>query len=73
VKSFETPLVAVNRVAPDRKAAMFQLDVPLEKLSAGYYICQINVIDDAGGAFAFPRLPILLKNVAAPAAASAAQ
>ena len=73
VKSFETPLVAVNQVSPDRKAAVFQLDVPLEKLSPGYYICQVNVIDDAGGAFAFPRLPILLRSVPAPPAAAAAQ
>lgn len=73
VKTFETPLVAVNRVSPDRRAAVFQLDVPLEKLAAGYYICQVNVIDDAGGAFAFPRLPILLKGAPQPTAAAAAQ
>ena len=61
VKVFETPLVEVSNVAPDRRAAVFQLDVPLGKLSPGYYTCQVNVIDDRAGQFSFPRLNLLLK------------
>lgn len=59
VKVFETPLVETNAVAsPDRKAASFQLDVPLSDLKPGWYTCQLSVIDDASGAFAFPRFAV---------------
>ena len=34
-----------------RKAAVFQLDVPLTQLKPGFYTCQVNVIDDAPGQF----------------------
>jgi len=27
----------------------FQFDVPLTQLKPGTYVCQVNVIDDAGG------------------------
>ena len=37
---------------------MFQFDVPLTQLKPGTYICQVNVIDDAGGSFMFPRLAL---------------
>jgi hypothetical protein len=61
VKAYETPLVEAQSLsAPDRKAATFQFEVPLSELRPGWYTCQINVIDDAGGTFAFPRLPILV-------------
>jgi len=44
------------------------LDVPLADLKPGPYVCQLNVIDDAGGSFAFPRFAMLVRppNVAAP-------
>ena len=62
VKSFETPLVEVRELnAPERGAEVFQFDVPLDQLKPGLYTCQINVIDDEGGTFAFPRLPILVR------------
>lgn len=59
VKVFETPLVTADvvNVGP-RDAVAFQFDVPLSGLKPGSYICQVNVIDDAGGAFAFPRLAL---------------
>src|SRR5436309_13158795 len=70
-KVYETPLVEARDVnAPERKAAVFQLDVPLSQLRPGLYTCQINVIDDASGSFSFPRLAILVKapaNAPAPA------
>jgi hypothetical protein len=34
----------------------FQFDVPLTQLKPGTYVCQVNVIDDAGGSFSFPRM-----------------
>jgi len=67
VKAFETPLVEARQLnAPERKAAVFQFDVPLAQLKPGFYTCQINVVDDAGGTFSFPRLPILVREQAAP-------
>jgi VWFA-related protein len=71
VKAFETPLVEARQLnASERKAAVFQFDVPLAQLKPGLYTCQVNVIDDAGGNFSFPRLPILVreKTIGAPAA-----
>ena len=62
IKTFETPLVEARQLnAPERKAAVFQFDVPLAQLKPGLYTCQVNVIDDAGGAFSFPRLTILVR------------
>jgi VWFA-related protein len=65
------PVVASEVNAPDRKAVVFQIDLPLQSLKPGFYTCQVNVIDDVAGNFAFPRWPILVKEPAAsPAAAS---
>jgi len=65
VKAFETPLIEARQLnAPERKAAVFQFDVSLAQLKPGLYTCQINVIDDAGGTFVFPRLPILVREKA---------
>ncbi len=63
VKAYETPLVETQELnSPDRKAAIFQLDVPLTQLKAGFYTCQVNVIDDAAGQFRFPRLALLVRD-----------
>jgi VWFA-related protein len=71
IKAFETPLIEARQLnAPERKAAVFQFDVSLAQLKPGLYTCQINVIDDAGGTFVFPRLPILVREKASVAAAS---
>ena len=73
-KAYETPLVEAREInAPERKATVFQLDVPLAQLRPGLYTCQVNVIDDAGGSFSFPRLAILIRaplNVTATATGS---
>jgi hypothetical protein len=72
LKVYETPLVEARQLnSPERKAAVFQFDVPLAQLRPGLYTCQVNVIDDAGGTFSFPRLPIFVreKQPATPAAA----
>ena len=61
-KAYETPLVRVQELTvPGRKAAVFQLDVPLSDLKPGFYTCQVNVIDDAAGHFVFPRLAMLVR------------
>jgi hypothetical protein len=62
VKAYETPLIEAKSInGADRKAIIFQLDVPLAGLKPGYYTCQVNVIDDAAGHFVFPRLAMLVR------------
>jgi VWFA-related protein len=59
VKVYETPLVEATAINnPGRGAVSFQFDVPLTPLKPGTYVCQVNVIDDAGGSFSFPRLAL---------------
>ena len=61
-RRYETPAVEVRQLAAaDRKAAIFQFSVPASALAPGFYVCQVNVIDDASGAFAFPRLALLVR------------
>jgi len=61
-KAYESSLVELTELnAHERKAAVFQLDVPLTSLKPGFYTCQVNVIDDAGGHFLFPRLALLIR------------
>ena len=62
IKVLETPTVErVALDAPDRKAALFRLEVPAEAFKSGFYTCQVNVIDAAAGRFAFPRLAMLVR------------
>jgi VWFA-related protein len=67
-KVYETPLVQAKAVNVEgRDAVAVELDVPLTGLKPGPYVCQLNVIDDAGGSFAFPRFAVLVREaVAAP-------
>ncbi len=65
-KVYETPLVeATSLNAPERGAVSFQFDVPLSQLKPGTYVCQVNVIDDAGGSFSFPRTALRVQAAAA--------
>jgi len=71
-KIYESKPVVANEVtAPERKAVIFQMDLPLQALKPGLYLCQVNVLDDVAGSFFFPRLPLLIRE-AVPAAASKA-
>jgi VWFA-related protein len=66
-KIYESKPILANEVtAPDRKAVIFQIDLPLQALKPGFYVCQVNVVDDVSGNFAFPRSPILVKEPALP-------
>jgi VWFA-related protein len=61
-KVFESSPIALTELnARERKAGVFQLDLPLASLQPGFYTCQVNVIDDAAGAFLFPRLALLIR------------
>jgi hypothetical protein len=65
-KAYESSLVEMTELnAQERKAAVFQLDVPLTSFRPGFYTCQVNVIDDAGGHFLFPRVALLIRTEAA--------
>jgi hypothetical protein len=69
VKVYETPLVTADAEnVPERGAVAFQFDVPLTQLKPGSYICQVNVIDDAGGSFTFPRMALRITPTAVTAA-----
>ncbi len=64
-KVYETPLVQAKSINIEgRDAVAIELDVPLTGLKPGQYLCQLNVIDDAGGAFEFPRFAVLVKQPA---------
>jgi VWFA-related protein len=55
------PVVGGEVTAPERKAVIFQMDLPLQALKPGLYLCQVNVIDDVAGTFSFPRFPLLIR------------
>jgi VWFA-related protein len=62
VKVFETPLVERTGLdAADRRAAIFQFEVPASGFQPGLYTCQVNIIDDVAGRFAFPRLAVYVR------------
>ena len=62
VKVFETPSVERSVVdAADRKAALFQFEIPAGSLTPGLYTCQINIIDAAASTFAFPRVAFYVR------------
>jgi len=61
-KVYETPVVQAKAINVEgRDAVSMDLDVPLAGLKSGSYLCQLNVIDDAGGSFAFPRFAVLVR------------
>jgi VWFA-related protein len=72
-KVYESKPVVANEVtAPDRKAVIFQMDLPLQALKPGLYLCQVNVIDDVAGSFSFPRFPLLIREATSGASSKAA-
>jgi len=61
VKAFEVgPVEATHLAATRPGAAPVQIQVPLKDLAPGRYICQIDVIDQLGRKFAFPRAPLVI-------------
>ena len=68
-KVYETPQVEATAInSPDRGAVAFQFDVPLTDLKPGTYVCQVTVVDDAGGSFSFPRMALRITAPLAPTA-----
>jgi hypothetical protein len=65
-KVYETPLVQARAINVEgRDAVAIELDVPLAGLKPGAYVCQLNVVDDAAGSFAFPRFAVLVREPSA--------
>jgi VWFA-related protein len=57
-KLFETPPARVTRLEPQRKSVLpVWLNIPAGKIPPGEYDCQVNLIDEFGRKFAFPRSP----------------
>ncbi|MGB8259495.1 MAG: VWA domain-containing protein [Terracidiphilus sp.] len=64
-KVYETPLAEAQAVNVEgRDAVAVELEVPLSGLKPGAYVCQLNVVDDVAGSFAFPRFAILVRGAA---------
>jgi len=58
----QTDLVTAQQInVADRKAVSFEMAVPPGALPPGLYTCQINVVDDTAGTFAFPRFSLYVR------------
>ena len=61
VKVFETPVVERTDPVSRDGIAVFQFDVDASSLKPGLYTCQVNIIDENAGRFAFPRLALYVR------------
>jgi len=65
VKVFETPIVERTALdVLDRKAAVFQFEIPADQFKPGLYTCQVNIVDEVASAFTFPRLEMYVRPAA---------
>jgi VWFA-related protein len=56
---YQSELVEARQLtAQDRGAVSFEVSLPPGTLSRGLYTCQVTVIDDVAGTFAFPRVTL---------------
>ena len=61
-RALQTPLTAFDRQnVADRKAVAVQIEVGPGQLPPGLYSCQVNIVDDAAGTFAFPRMVLYVR------------
>jgi len=44
-----------------RSHPLIQFEIPAERVQPGLYTCQVNIIDQAGRKFAFPRLTLYVR------------
>jgi VWFA-related protein len=60
-KVFETQPIHANRPSQDRPNVLpLNLQIPVSQLKPGRYTCQVNVIDELGKKFAFPRTSMVV-------------
>ena len=61
-KAFEVgPVKATKLVGTRPNAVPVQIQFPLKGLAPGHYVCQLNVIDEVGRKFAFPRTNMVIQ------------
>ena len=61
VKVFETPMATRTMIdEPNRRAVVFQFEVPADQFKPGTYTCQINIVDAIASTVAFPRLSFVV-------------
>ena len=62
VKTFEVGPIEATQLAGTRPEAVpVQLEIPLKTVARGEYVGQINVVDEVGRKFAFPRASIIVQ------------
>ena len=62
LKAFESAPVYATQLTPLRPNTVpVQLQVPLKGLAPGQYVCQLNVVDEVGRRFAFPRAALVVQ------------
>lgn len=62
VKSFEAgPIEATQTVGTRPNTTPVQMQVPLKGVAPGTYVCQLNVVDQVGRKFAFPRANVVVQ------------
>ena len=60
-KAFEIGPLSESQIAATRPEAVpVKFQIPLKDLAPGRYVCQINVIDEVGRKFTFPRAPLVV-------------
>jgi hypothetical protein len=60
-KAFNVGPLDFKEVAATRPEAVpINIQVPLKDIAPGRYVCQINVVDEAGRKFAFPRAALVV-------------
>ena len=61
-KAFEVgPVKATQLVSTRPNAVPVQIQFPLKGLAPGHYVCQLNVVDEVGRKFAFPRANLVVQ------------
>ena len=70
-KVYSSQPVRLNKLATSRPGvAQFSFQIPLGRLPVGQYVSQVNVIDETGRKFAFPRNELVLLAADNPPAAA---
>lgn len=68
-KVIDTPQVHVTQLDPRRDSVLpVRLRISFDDLKPGQYICQVNVIDELGRKFSFPRALLLVRAAGEPGA-----
>jgi VWFA-related protein len=62
VKTFEAQPLLLTQIAATRPEAVpVAIEVPLKDVAPGRYTCQLNIVDEVGRKFAFPRASLVVR------------